>query len=242
MSAVTVGGAKIPVQKYARAVGILTFLSLVAGGLGEFLIPTRLITFSDPASTIRAIVDASGLYRLGFVLYLVEAVCDISLTYALYVLLRPVDPPIALLAVFFRLMGTALFAVSELFYYSALVVLSGATYLTGFSSDQLQALAMFVLRLYASSGIFSVFHGLGAIVVGWLVVRSGYLPSIIGFLFAASGAVFVLQSLTLLLVPSITIAPLVAPAAAVAALALGGWSLVRGVDVASFEARAAHAL
>lgn len=229
----------IPVQRYARAVGILIFVSLVAGGIGEYVIPTRLIAFGDPTGTTQAIVASSGLFRLGFAAYLVEAVCDVSLTFVLYVLLRPVDPPIALLAVFFRLMGTMLFALTQLFYFVALIILSGGSYLAAFSSEQLQSLAMLALRVYASSGIFSTFYGLGAIVVGWLIVRSGYLPRFVGLAFAASGALFVVQCFTLILTPSISIAPLMVPAAAAAALALGGWSLVRGVDVASFEAKSA---
>lgn len=235
-------GDGVQAQRYARAAGVLIIASLVAGGLGEYLLPTSLITFADPAGTVRNVVGSNLLFRVGFAAYLVEAVCDVSLTLALYVLLRPVDPPMALLAAFFRLIGTALFAVSELFYFSALVILSGAAYLSPFSVDQLQALAMLALRLYASSGIFAVFHGLGAVLVGWLIARSGYLPRPIGVIFAASGVVFVAQSFVTVLGPGIPVGPLVALAAGVAAIALASWCLARGVDVPKWEAASAHML
>lgn len=232
----------IRVQRYAPAAGVLILVSLVAGGLGEYLLATSLITFADPVATARNVVESNLLFRAGFAAYLVEAVCDVSLTLALYVLLRPVDPPMALLAVFFRLVGTVLFAVSELFYFSALLILSGAAYLSPFSADQVQALAVLALPIYASSGIFAVFHGLGAVLVGCLIARSGYLPRLIGVIFAASGLVFVTESFVLVLGLGIPIGPLVARAAGAAAIALAWWCLTRGVDVTRWEAASARML
>ena len=72
---------------------------------------------ADAAATVKNIIASDSLFRLGFAAYLVEAMCDIGLTLILYILLRPVSRNLALLAAFFRLMGTGLFAVAELFYF-----------------------------------------------------------------------------------------------------------------------------
>ncbi len=70
-------------------------------------------------------------------------------------LLRPVSKNLALLAVFFRLMGTGLFAVAELFYFAPALILGGANYLKTFSPDQLNSLALLSLKLYGyGAGIF----------------------------------------------------------------------------------------
>src|SRR5690349_3943712 len=106
-------------QRYARIAGVLFLVSLVAGGFGEAYVPSRVIVSGDAAATARNIMAAQWLFRLGFAGYLVEAVCDVALTAFLYLLLRPVRKDLALLAVFFRLMGTATFAFAELFYYAA---------------------------------------------------------------------------------------------------------------------------
>jgi hypothetical protein len=84
------------IQTYARAVGVLFLLSIVAGGFGEAYVPYRLIVPADAAATAKNLVASNMLFRLGFASYLVEAVCDVALALMLYVLLRPVREDIAL--------------------------------------------------------------------------------------------------------------------------------------------------
>jgi hypothetical protein len=92
-------------QRYARLAGALILISLVAGGYGEFYVPSQNLT-SD-----------TSLFRAGFAAYQVEAACDIALTLIFYVLLRPIDANIALGAAFFRILGTATYATGEIAYY-----------------------------------------------------------------------------------------------------------------------------
>lgn len=93
----------------------------------------------------------------------VEATCDIALTLAFYVLLKPVRKDLALLAAFFGLVGTAEFAAAEIFYLAPSLILGGAGYLKTFSPDQLNTLALLSLKLFAYGGAtFTVFYGVGA--------------------------------------------------------------------------------
>src|SRR5438034_10715734 len=140
------------VQTYARIAGILFLLSIVAGAFGELYVPSRIIVSSDAAATAKNINALGWLFRLGFAVYLVEAVCDIALTLILYVLLRPVRRDLALLAAFFGLVSTALFGVAALFYFAASLILGGANYLKTFSPDQLNTLALLSLKLYGYGG------------------------------------------------------------------------------------------
>src|SRR5205814_3631917 len=131
----------------------------------------------------------------GFAVYLVEAVCDIALALVLYVLLRPVRKELALLAAFFGLVSTALFAVAELFYFAASLILGGADYLKTFSPGQLNTLALLSLKLYGyGGGIFMVFYGLASAIRGYLIFRSGYLPRILGVLLVLAGFGFIARN------------------------------------------------
>lgn len=103
------------VQTYARIAGILLLLSLVVGGFGEAYVPSRLIVSSNATATAQNIKAFELLFRMGFAGYLVEASCDIALSLILYILLRPVRKDIALLAAFFGLVSTAVFAVASSF-------------------------------------------------------------------------------------------------------------------------------
>jgi hypothetical protein len=126
-------------QKYARIAGALFLISAVAGGFGEVFVPSQLVVSGDAAATARNILASSSLFRLGFASYVIEALCDLGLTLLLYCLLRPVSRDFALLAVFFRLVATATFAVTELFYVAPALILGGADYLKSFTTEQLTA-------------------------------------------------------------------------------------------------------
>ncbi len=100
----------------------------------------------DAAATAHNIIASNLLFRLGFLAYLAEAVCDVALTFVLYVLLRPVHANLAFLAVFLRIMATAAFAFGELFYFAPSLILGGDGYLKTFSPDQLNTLALLSLN------------------------------------------------------------------------------------------------
>src|SRR6266446_887272 len=135
----------VSIQSYARAAGVLFLLTMVAGFFGEVYVPSRLIVSGDATATAKNIMTFNSLFRLGFASYLVEALCDVALALIFYVLLRPVNKNLALLAAFFGLISTALYAVAELFYFAASIILSGSSALKVFSPGQLNALALLSL-------------------------------------------------------------------------------------------------
>ena len=230
----------MPIQRYARVAGVLFLISIVAGGFGEFYVPFVLIAASDATATANNLMASDFLFRMGFASYLIEAICDIALTLILYVLLRPVGKDLALLAVFFRLVGTAIFAFTELFYIAPSLILGGADYLKTFSPDQLNSLAYLSLRIYVyGGGLFFVIGGVGSILLGYLIFQSGYLPKLLGVLLALGGLGFVIRSFTLVLAPaSASLGLVLLVPTGVAFLSLTGWLLVKGVDLPKWEERA----
>lgn len=228
-------------QNYARIGGVLFLLSIVAGGFGEFFAPSQIIVPGSATATAHNIAAANLLYRLGFASYLVEALCDLALTLVFFVLLRPVSPSLALLVAFIRIVSTATFAFSELFYFAPTLILSGAEYLKTFSPEQLQTLALLSFRIYGlGAGVFMVFYGVAQILLGYLMFRSDYLPKALGTLLALGGLGFVARSFALVLAPTYASQFLLLPTV-LAGVLLTGWLLVRGIDVRQWDARAAHA-
>jgi hypothetical protein len=195
----------------------------------------------DAAATATKIITSESLFRWGFTAYLVEALCDAGLTLLFYLLLRAVRNDLALLAVFFRLIGTAGFAMAQVFYFAALPFVGDADHLKAFSPDQLHAVALLSIEVsgYGQS-VFTMFYGVGSVLLGYLIYRSGFLPKVIGILLALSGVGFVAKTFTWALAPSYS-SPLLLMPAGVAALALTGWLLVKGVDAARWKAKVALA-
>ena len=226
------------IQTYARVTGLLLALSMVFGFLGEWYIPSQFMS-ADAATTAQRITSSPLLYRFGFATYLVEAICDIGLALLFYVLLKPVSKPLALAAAFFGLVSTALYGVAEIFYFAPTILLSNASYMKAFSPDQLNALTMVSLRLFSRVGmIFLSLYGIATILRGYLIYRSGYLPKLIGVLLMIGGVGFVAKNFTMVLAPAYSSNVLIAGMFP-AGLALTLWMIVKGVDVAKWEARAA---
>jgi hypothetical protein len=226
------------IQTYARIAGVLFLLTLVAGGFGEAYAPSQIIAPGDATTTAHNLLASDVLFRLGLLAYLVEVVCDLTLTLLLYVLLRPVHPNLALLAVFFRLMGTATFAFGELFYFAPSLILGGDAYLNTFSPDQLNTLALLSFNVYtAAFDLFTVF-GVASMLLGYLMLRSGYLPRVLGILWILGGLGFVTRNVVFVLAPAYASSLLLVPNA-LAVLSLGVWLLVRGVNVVKWNERAA---
>ena len=225
------------VQRYARIAGVLFLVSMVAGGFGEAYVPSKLIVSADAAATAANIRSFDFLYRLGFASFLIESLCDITLVLILYALLKPVNKELSLLAGFFGLMGTALFAFAELFYFAPPLIMGGAGYLKTFSPDQLNALVLLSLKFYGYAGmIFTAYYGMAWIVRAYLIFRSGYLPKFLGVLMAIGGIGFVARNFALILAPAYA-SPVLLMLMFPGGLILTGWLLVKGVDVPKWNAR-----
>ena len=228
------------VQRYARIAGVLFLISLVAGGFGEAYVPSKLIVGADATATAANIKNFDFLYRLGFASFLIESLCDITLVLLLYTLLKPVNKQLSLLAAFFGLVGTALFAFAELFYFAPVLIMRGSGYLNTFSPDQLNALILLSMKFYGYAGmIFTAYYGMSWIVRAYLIWNSGYLPKFLGVLMAIGGIGFVVRNFLLILAPayaSDVLLMLMFPGG----LVMTGWLLVKGVDVqkwAKWDAR-----
>jgi hypothetical protein len=226
---------------YARIAGVIFLVAVVAGSIGEAIVPNMLVVPGDAGTTAHNITTNDLLFRLGFVAYIVEALTDVALTFFLYVLLRPVRGNLAFSSVLFRLMATATFAFGEIFYFAQTLILRGDAYLNSFSTQQLQTLALLSFNVYgASGGLSTIFYGTGSIILGYLIWRSGYLPRIIGALWVIGGFGFVIATLVFFIAPTYASFLLMLPMI-IALVALGLWLLVKGVDLAKWKEREAFA-
>ncbi len=109
-----------------RSVYLLTVL---AGLIAEVFISDRLVVSGDAEATAANILSHEPLFRLGFMVYLIEMAAQITMTVLLYGLLKPVSRRIALLSMTLGLVGCTIKTLSRLFYYAPLLALGGASYL-----------------------------------------------------------------------------------------------------------------
>jgi hypothetical protein len=172
----TIGTIDESQRKAAKVAGLaylLTFLIVVCVNFG---IHDRLIVDSN-AETARNILAHERLFRIGIVGDLIYCVGVVVLLTALYVILRPVNRGLALLAAFWRLIWVLMWLVMTLNLFDALRLLSGADYSRAFQAEPLQALASLYLGTrfdYYYVGL--LFGALASTVCGYLWFKSRYIP------------------------------------------------------------------
>jgi hypothetical protein len=164
-------------RKAARVVGLAYLLAIPPALFAEFYVLGQLIVSSNAAETARNIMAHERLFRLGTASNLSVFALDVVLITALYVVLKPVNRNLALLAAFWGLIETATLVVMTLNDFSVLRVLSGAEYLRVFNADQLQALARLSISAHgAGYNVGLVFAGLRSTLFCYLWFKSNFIP------------------------------------------------------------------
>jgi hypothetical protein len=224
---------------YARVAGILYLIIIVLGVSSEVFIRSRLIVPADATTTARNIMAAQGLFRMGFLADSVMFLCDVALAVLLFMLLKLVNKTVALVALFFRLTQTAVIALNLLNYYAAILLLNGPGYESAFESTQIHSLSYLFLDLHGHGYDLGLLpFGVHCLLLGYLILKSLYLPKALGVLMMATGVTYLVGSYTRFLFPDYVAA--VAPiyiVALVSESALCLWLLVKGVNLENWNRR-----
>jgi hypothetical protein len=220
----------VNLARYARAAGVAMLLSLVFGFLGELYLPGKLIVTGDAAATAANIIGNPTLLRITFASYLVEGICDVALLVFFYILLKPVDRNLAILSAFFGIVSMVTFAVGQASFFASSLVLRETGGMLAFTAEQRQALAFLYIRIAGMiAWLFLCMYGIASMIRGYLIMRSRYLPRILGILLMIGGAGFFLRTVTYVLAPSLSSPVLLLPMA-LAGIPLMLWLLFRGID------------
>ena len=178
----------------ARRAGALYLLFMIVAIYAEFFFPKFMVP-GDPAATAGKIVAAEALYRIGILIGFATHVIFIFLVVSLYKLLRDVDKSHAMLMVVLVSVGVAVDLGNMLNRFAPLLLLDGSNYLSAFTKPQLDAMALNSLRFRSSgAAVPMAFWGLWLFPFGILVVRSRFLPRILGILLIVAGVAYLVTS------------------------------------------------
>ena len=223
-------------QIYARAVGLLYLIVITAGIISQMFISGKIVVDGDAAATATNILNHKDLFQLGYTIYLIEMTSQIAQMVIFNLLLRPVHRSVALLALAFGLVGVVIKTLSRLFYIAPLLILGDAHYLGVFSVEQLRALALLLLNVNEQGTAMAVtFFGFSALLNGFLIFRSGFLPRFLGILSIIGG----LGWLTFLYPPfGYQLNLYILVIAFIGSISQILWLLIKGVDTEQWKKRA----
>ncbi len=223
-------------QRYARWIGALYVITIISAGWGEAHVPNVLLLADDVAGTAHKVAGSVGLFRASFVAYLLEATCDIIINVLFYALLRPVSRYLALLALCFGLMATSIYVAGEMLYFAAALPAINTHVARVMTPEANASLTYLCLTIYSYvNGIFATFYGTAALVRGYLMLRSGFLPKLLGALFMLGGASFIADNLIVVAAPQYDLPYILVPMF-IAMISWTLWLWIKGIDSTRWHA------
>lgn len=172
-----------------RTAALLYLLLIISAPIGLIYVPGTLIVPGDATATADHIRASEWLFRIGIGSELFHQTIAIFLVLALYRLFKPVNEQLAKLVVILgALVSVPIMFINVLNEIAALILVNGADFLSVFSRSQLDSLALLFLRLHEQGiEIVQIFWGLWLFPYGILVIRSGFIPRLLGVLLFIAG-------------------------------------------------------
>jgi hypothetical protein len=223
----------------ARTAGVCYALEGAASAFGALHVVSEVTVSGNGPATAANVLSHQPLMWLGFALALVAVACHIVYTVMFYELFRPVSRTLSLVALAVSLVAAASQAGATLFQVAPLLILRNGGYLNVFAIRQRDALALAFLNLNRQAfDIYLVFFGLWLAMIGHLIVRSTFIPTIVGVLASCGGLCYLV-----LLVPPLAdyLYPYYLAPDVIGEPVLLLWLLIVGVNPGRWQQQAADA-
>lgn len=215
-------------KRTARFAGILTLAIAVVGPIG-ILVPTSLVVPGDAAATVDNVIASESTFRIGVAAQGVLILLEIALTIMLYVLLRPANKTLSIIAASARLAMATVQGVNVFNHLAALLLLNGGESLTAFATDQLQALVLFFLNLHTQAElVWGLFFGLHLLVLGYLVFKADYFPGFLGIVLIVASLCYLPTGFGKILLPRFAAVYVWIGYFSIIELAFPIWLLIKG--------------
>ncbi len=220
---------------YARLAGFSYLMIFILAIFANFSAVGGVFVADDPGATLTNLQASTGVFRLGIAAFVLVLFFDVLISWALFVLLQPVDARLSLLSALMRLFYTAVFAVVLFDLVDALAMVS---------TDGPPSATLIYERLEAFQTGFTIsliYFGLHLVLLGGLIIRAPFLPSLIGIGLIIAGVAYTLDGFGAILVSDYgpyggIAAMLVIVPALIAEGAACLWLLIRGIDPRRWDA------
>jgi uncharacterized protein DUF4386 len=190
-------------KRQARLAGLLYLLASIPAPFGLIYVPNKLIVLNDATATANHVRASESLLRLGIASELFASIMFIFVVVALFRLFKAVNETHALAMMVLILVSIPISLLSVVNEVAALILVSGADFLSVFDNAQLDALVYLFMRLHSRGLLVAeIFWGLWLFPFGVLVIQSGFIPRVLGVLLIIAAFGYLASSVTFLLLPA----------------------------------------
>jgi hypothetical protein len=167
------------IERAGKTVGIGLAVMFFFGILADSVIMPKIIIWHDVMQTSKNIIANEQMFRIGVLCYWGDMLVNVLIAFALYILLKPVNNTIAILASGFRLVYVIIRSTALLNLVKVLNVLKPEGIVLSENSTKVMHFLEADKAGYSYALIFFGFH---VLLIGYLIVKSGYIPKILGLL------------------------------------------------------------
>ena len=220
--------------KYARIAGVLYLLIIIFGLIAQIFVRDNLVDYDNATVTAKNILASESWYRFGFISELLMLVCDVGVATILYILLKDTSRNLSLTSYAFRLTSIGILSVTALSHFAALSFLNSPDYLDVFSATQLNAFALFSIKIHGVGyNICLLFFGIHLLILGYLVYIADIFPKYIGVLLFIGGTCYVFNSIVWFQFPDLVkyIYPAILIPCAIGEWIFCIWLIIKGVKI-----------
>ncbi|MEO7072613.1 MAG: DUF4386 domain-containing protein [Rhodanobacter sp.] len=191
------------ISKKARTAGFVYLLLTLVAPYRLVYIPNALFVTGNATATAANIAAHETIFRFGLFSDLLTGVIQIFLALAFYQLFKDVNhKQAALLLIVGGILIPAIYFFNVVNDAAALLLVRGADFLSVFSQEQREALALLFLKLHGQEiGAAEILWGLWLFPMATLVLRSKFLPRLFGYLLILNGVAYVAQSFAWAVLP-----------------------------------------
>ena len=223
-------------KKNARTAGLMYLIMAITGGFGIMYVPVNIIVAGDISATARNMMDSEFLVRVSVFSNLISQTIFIFLALSLNRLFKEVNANYARLLLTLVVIAVPISFLNSLNLVAAQILVSGSDYLNIFDSGQRNALMMFFINMYEQGIIIvEIFWGLWLLPFGLLVIKSKFIPKIIGVFLVIGCFSYLLESFTGFFLPDYSeiVSPYLMLPLIIGEFSIIFWFLIKGVRTIS---------
>jgi hypothetical protein len=222
------------IKTTARKAGFLYLLQIPLGVFGIIYAPKILIVNGNMAKSISNILANEFTFRLSIVSAILCALVTIGTGYYIFKVLQIVNKNYAKMIVIFTMIVAPITMINELNHIAILILLKSKELNASFSTAQVEVLVNLFLDLHKNGmQIANIFFGLWLLPMGYLVIKSTYIPKVIGFFLIITCIGYLLDFLIFYLKPDFGVT--ISEYTWLGELLMVLWLLIKGVNLEAYH-------